>query len=132
MAKRIATPCTAPQCPNASVSRGRCAEHEIQRRHHEAQRKREYDQHRPSSSQRGYGVEWRQIRDEYLAHHPACTRCGKVAIDVHHKIPLRRGGSSEWSNLEALCHRCHSSVTMRDSVQGKRRGGEGAVASRGE
>jgi 5-methylcytosine-specific restriction protein A len=33
------------------------------------------------------------------------------ATDVHHLIPKRDGGCDEESNLEALCHSCHSKVT---------------------
>ncbi len=27
---------------------------------------------------------------------------------VHHRVPLRDGGSNELDNLELLCHRCHA------------------------
>ncbi len=39
--------------------------------------------------------------------HPLCMRCGNVATETHHVIPMSAGGSSAFHNLEALCSRCH-------------------------
>ena len=80
---------------------------------HLRERQKAVDKNRPSSSQRGYDAEWQKIRSEYLAEHPQCARCTEKAIDVHHIIPKRAGGTDDWDNLEALCHSHHSSVTRR-------------------
>jgi 5-methylcytosine-specific restriction protein A len=40
--------------------------------------------------------------------------CDQAAQDVDHKVPLRDGGTHHWSNLQALCHRCHSRKTARE------------------
>ena len=44
-----------------------------------------------------------------------------MATEVHHVIPLEQGGTSEWSNLVALCKRCHSRETAK-AVAEKRLG----------
>src|ERR1700676_412423 len=35
-------------------------------------------------------------------------RCGKPGDDVHHIVPLSRGGANTQSNLITLCEDCHS------------------------
>lgn len=35
------------------------------------------------------------------------TLCGAPAKDVHHIIPLSRGGTTTFSNLLAVCESCH-------------------------
>ena len=36
------------------------------------------------------------------------------AQEVHHILPLSRGGSHDDANLMALCKPCHSEITARD------------------
>jgi 5-methylcytosine-specific restriction endonuclease McrA len=70
-------------------------------------------------------VDWRIVRDEFLAYHPKCqardeaalrdhARFGDVATDVDHVKARRAGGTDDWGNLQALCHRCHSRKTLGD------------------
>jgi 5-methylcytosine-specific restriction protein A len=52
----------------------------------------------------------------YLRRYPLCVECQRngrtvEAIDVHHLVPRRAGGSDADDNLQALCHACHSRVT---------------------
>jgi 5-methylcytosine-specific restriction endonuclease McrA len=35
------------------------------------------------------------------------NKCGAKAVDVHHIIPLSRGGTSTMGNLISLCKDCH-------------------------
>jgi len=39
-----------------------------------------------------------------------CKSDGRLtpATTVHHKVKLADGGTSDWSNLQALCRECHS------------------------
>ena len=80
----------------------------------------EYDQGRGGSSERGYGEAWRRLRAEFLRKHSQCVVCGELATDVHHILPRSKGGSDDWSNLEALCHVHHSQITQRESGGGGR------------
>jgi 5-methylcytosine-specific restriction endonuclease McrA len=41
---------------------------------------------------------------------------------VDHIVRRSDGGSDEWSNLQPLCHSCHSMKTSREGPRGK--GGE--------
>lgn len=80
------------------------------------QRDKEIDDRRGSSASRGYGYSWRRWRAMYLRSHRLCVIClrnGRVepATDVHHIIPKRDGGLDIESNLQALCHSCHSRIT---------------------
>ena len=72
--------------------------------------------------QRGYGAAWDKLRkhvlerDKYL-----CQQCLKKGIateatDVDHIQPKSRGGGDEWTNLQALCSKCHRLKTVRDRL----------------
>ena len=66
-----------------------------------------------------YGRAWSKIRDSYLASHPLCEQCAKdrtitVAEEVHHILPLSKGGSHDFHNLMSLCVSCHSRVTAKE------------------
>jgi 5-methylcytosine-specific restriction protein A len=76
----------------------------------------ERDAERGTAAQRGYDGRWQRLRQAFLNEHPLCAHCaaaGRVeaATDVHHLVPRRDGGSDADSNLQALCHACHSRVT---------------------
>lgn len=76
----------------------------------------EVDERRGTAARRGYGGRWQRVREMYLASHPLCAECGRhgrttLAVDVHHKIAKRNGGTDEEGNLEPLCHSCHSRIT---------------------
>jgi len=101
MAWRMATPCSAPGCPRASVVHGRCAAHQPAPRR----------DRRGSAATRGYGHSWRKVRDAYLARFPYCKECGELATDVDHIVARAVGGTDDESNLESLCHRDHSRKT---------------------
>ena len=52
---------------------------------------------------------WQAVRLEVL--HAAgwrCRRCGKYAREVHHRVPIYRGGAPYLkSNLTPTCRPCH-------------------------
>jgi 5-methylcytosine-specific restriction protein A len=104
--------CAHKGCPNLAVRGERfCYEHLDEK----SARHRRYDRTRPSASRRGYGQEWQEIRDEYMAMHPICERlgCNAHADVVHHIVPKKRGGTDAVSNLMAVCNRCHQLLHRR-------------------
>lgn len=72
------------------------------------------------------GRRWRRLRLMFLRRHPVCATdgCNAPALDVHHVIPRRERPDLAYSesNLQALCHECHSRHTATDE-RGKRGGG---------
>jgi 5-methylcytosine-specific restriction endonuclease McrA len=57
---------------------------------------------------------WQHVRAEYIKKHPKCERCGKKAVEVHHKTPIRKyrnigiqGDVFDEDNLESCCKKCH-------------------------
>lgn len=66
-----------------------------------------------STTQRGYGHKWRQLRAQVLKRDnhlcQCCRRAGRVteAQEVDHIIAKAHGGSDLPSNLEAICRDCH-------------------------
>lgn len=78
---------------------------------------------RPTAAARGYDHKWRRTRGRYLQLHPTCEHpgCELAAYDVHHldgKGPLGPAGHTH-SNLQALCHSHHSSITA-STTNGRR------------
>lgn len=78
---------------------------------------RMYDDRRGSSTQRGYGYKWQQLRKDYIRRHPYCCKCAAATTDVDHIIPRAKGGSDDERNLQPLCKRCHNVKTGRERRQ---------------
>jgi 5-methylcytosine-specific restriction protein A len=93
---------------------------------HAKQDAREYNRYRRDPAHRKrYGQAWRIIRNRYIAAHPLCEKCtgaGRVtpAREVHHILPLAKGGTHDEDNLMALCSSCHSGITLGE-INRKRR-----------
>lgn len=115
MGTRLSSPCSIRNCPNRSAGHGLCIAHEQQRR-------AQVDAERPNSRERGYDAAWRALRAQVLREEPTCRLCPAVSVDVHHIVPIARGGERlDRSNLMSLCRACHSRVTMR--LENQRRHG---------
>ena len=52
---------------------------------------------------------WQAVRMEVLrGSNWRCGKCGKYANEVHHRVPIHRGGAPfARSNLQAVCRPCH-------------------------
>ena len=107
MPSKAAQICSEPGCAEIAVSgSSRCAAHQRPRWPTGADT-------RPSAARRGYGYQWSKLRAAFLSKNPACEFCGAPATDVDHIVPKRWGGTNDESNLQALCHSCHSRKTAR-------------------
>jgi len=120
--RRAASPCRYPGCIEIVRGVPYCEAHarEVSRR---------YEAGRPSAAARGYNGTWRKLRAMVLARRPLCEdpmgRHGGepvVAAEVHHLIPLNRGGTNDMGNLQALCKPCHGAITARTRGWGQGRG----------
>lgn len=112
MPKRPKRPCSFPGCPKLTDERF-CEKHQKQ----ETQRYEKYD--RDPAVRRRYGRAWKRIRDRYIEAHPLCEQCLKAgkytkAEEIHHILPLSRGGTHDVKNLMSLCKSCHSKITAQD------------------
>jgi len=112
-------PCSSPGCPELTDGRF-CKEHAKQ----EARRYEQYG--RDPVAKKRYGRTWKRIRDRYIAVHPLCEQCQATdritpAEEVHHILPLSRGGTHAEENLMSLCTSCHSKITARDGGRWQRR-----------
>ena len=119
MPRKPKRPCSHPGCPKLTEGRF-CEEHERQ----ENQRYEKFV--RDPEAKRRYGRAWKRIRDRHAAQHPLCEMClknGKVTPteEVHHIVPLSRGGTHASDNLMSLCKSCHSEITARDGDRWHRR-----------
>jgi len=105
-------PCSYPGCPKLTYGRF-CEEHTK-----EETKRYERNQRDPAMKKR-YNRTWKRIRDRFLGEHPLCERCQKEgrltpAEEVHHIVPLSRGGTHATDNLMALCTGCHSTITAKE------------------
>ena len=69
--------------------------------------------------------QWLAIRRRVLADQPLCVECQKqgvvtAATDVDHIKPrhIRPDLATDFANLQALCHKCHSKKTRREMQYG--------------
>ncbi len=62
---------------------------------------------------------WKHLRAAKLAQDPLCQECGELATDVDHIKAINAGGDPlAWSNIQSLCHACHSRRTYYLEVLG--------------
>ena len=108
-----ATPCSYPGFPPLTHDRYCDGHAKLAKLAKHNYRKYERD---PAIDKR-YGRQWRKIRVRYVAEHPLCEQCQKEGRltptqEVHHILPLSRGGTHDFSNLMALCKSCHSASPL--------------------
>ena len=104
--KKPLKPCGYPGCPN--LTEGQYCEQ------HEKEMRRRYDRYERSPDvHKKYGRAWKRIRDSYAKAHPLCEDClrdGRAVPmeEVHHIVPISRGGTHARDNLVSLCRGCHN------------------------
>ena len=113
MPRKFNKPCAVPGCPNlCEPGQTYCAKHKTRETVN-------YNKHiRPEDPNKRYGWRWKKIRDRYAAAHPLCEEClkeGKITPmdEVHHILPINRGGTDEETNLMSLCHSCHEKIHIK-------------------
>lgn len=109
MPKKPKRPCSYPGCSKLTDDMY-CEDHKsiVNKNYNKYERD-------PASNKR-YGRAWKRIRDRHIKAHPLCEECKKdgrlmPAEEVHHILPLSKGGGNESSNLMSLCKSCHSRIT---------------------
>lgn len=106
MPRKPLKPCSYTGCPNLTAGQY-CEKHRVTER-------RKYDRYqRDPEIVRQYRGAWRAIRERYIRSHPLCEDClesGRLtpAAEVHHLLPLSRGGTHDEENLRALYRSCHN------------------------
>lgn len=101
-------PCAYPNCPNLTNDKY-CKEHK-------KLLMKQYDQfNRDKNKNKKYGNNWHRIRALYVKQHPLCERClkeGRITPveEVHHILPVKQGGSNDFSNLMSVCKSCHVKI----------------------
>jgi hypothetical protein len=76
-----------------------------------------------------YDRAWKRLRRAHLARQPSCVRCGAPGLDVDHIVSVRQAPHRRLdpTNLQTLCHGCHSRVTRL--YDGQRKAPAGAALS---
>jgi 5-methylcytosine-specific restriction protein A len=110
MPRKPKRPCSHPGCP--ALTDGRYCEQ------HQREADARYNKYeRDPATRKRYGRTWKRIRDRYIAAHPLCEQCQAAdtitpAEEVHHILPLSRGGTHAEENLMSLCTSCHSKIKI--------------------
>lgn len=76
---------------------------------------------RGTTTERGYGYKWQQLRKRILQRDDfICQICfGADATDVDHITPKAKGGTNSPSNLQSLCKACHKHKTAHEDSKAK-------------
>ena len=112
--QRAKSICRKVACGKAVLVTGFCQKHQV--------KSGWTDTKTSSSSERGYGWEWRKLRLKVLHRDKGlCKTClvrGQitVATEVDHIIAKANGGTDDESNLQALCHSCHAKKTNQEKA----------------
>ncbi len=76
--------------------------------------------HARTTTQRGYGWDWQQLRQNLLRHNPLCKDCeskgiARPATEVHHVTKIKDDAERrlDVENLMPLCGECHDDRTAR-------------------
>ena len=117
-------PCKFPMCPNLCEGRY-CEQHKALEKSSWKECKRD-----TKVMNARYGREWKRIRAMFIDGHPFCEICLKDnkfthTEEVHHILPLSKGGTHSFGNLQALCKSCHSRITMSTNHKDGAYGGKG-------
>ncbi len=102
-------PCNYSGCKELTNSRF-CPEHK-------KKEQRRYDKQRGTSTERGYGSNWRKVRKMVLAEEPLCRECGRQGrVTAANEVDHIDGNAFniERVNLQPLCKPCHSKKTVRE------------------
>ena len=110
MPARPLKPCTTPGCPGRCEN-GRCGRCSNARQGNRRLRAE-------AAGQRGYGATWRHRRLDYLAGHPGCRLCPRMASIPDHYPYSRRellaldvADPDADEHLRPLCDACHRRET---------------------
>ena len=64
------------------------------------------------------GGSWTRTAKHHKQVHIQCANCGAIhELETDHIVPLHRGGTNEWTNLQSLCKPCHAAKTAREAVE---------------
>ena len=115
MAKRPSVPCRHPACPAIvpGGTGGYCDQHKKQTR-------KQQDQRRGSSRDRGYTATWDKVREIKKQRDPLCEVCLQNNIVrpmelVHHIKPINEGGALlDLDNCLSVCRKCHAILHGED------------------
>jgi len=88
----------------------RCPEHAAA---YERERNRRRDAARGSSTERGYGADWRRISAQVIAEEGCCRDCGTTGtpdnpLTCDHVIARVHGGTNDRANLVCRCRKHNS------------------------
>lgn len=95
-----------------------CSEHERKPYYTKDSAPKQYGRKRASAHARGYNTVYKALRTKFLAYWKAtygdvCAGYNRKphaapVLTADHIVPLSRGGTNTWDNLQALCLSCNS------------------------
>lgn len=80
------------------------------------------EQHRNRTKAQTYDHTWRKLSIRFRQQNPLCAIClandlVTLATEVDHITPIKHEPERklDWSNLQSLCHSCHSRKTANEN-----------------
>lgn len=123
MPRSAPTPCRAPYCTGYAVEHGYCSEHtglhtaRVRRYQRTSNIRRRANEEQSTLDAFYRTPAWRRLSKAHRAREPLCRHCAErgtvtAATAVDHIHELRDGGDRyDPSNLQSLCHSCHTIKT---------------------
>ncbi len=122
--------CKVTSCSSFAVDGSYCAKHKPEmdsaKERKRTLQKRQYQKTRATTTQQGYGNDWRKVRNAYINAHPLCEEHKRrgvpvLAVMVDHIVPLSEGGDRlSFENLQSLCNDCHEAKHKHERWQPKK------------
>lgn len=115
MPRKIAKACRSRGCRFTTTDRSGFCEH------HKGAGWERHNNGR-TAAQRGYGAEWRKIRNAVVKRDKGlCQPCKRTGVirpgsSVDHIRAKAHGGTDDPSNLECICTACHRAKTARERL----------------
>ncbi|MCK5609595.1 HNH endonuclease [Candidatus Pacearchaeota archaeon] len=58
---------------------------------------------------------WMKLKRQVLCVDPVCVACRRrPSVEADHIIPICKGGTDEFDNLQGMCKECHEEKTRKD------------------
>lgn len=103
--QRAKKPCREPSCSELTKE-AYCSKHK---------RSPNYGR---SSTKMGYNYKWQKMSKRFLAMHPLCVECNRLATLVDHRVPHKGNEKLFWdmSNWQPMCTSCHNRKTATEDM----------------
>lgn len=104
----------------------RCAQADCRERHPCPKHPWGWEGYRREDSKHPLPSNWQSlVKETWDDYRGLCGNCGAPGHSVDHIVPRSQGGTSDKSNLQLLCERCHNTKSRKERLWRGRQKGRG-------